>query len=371
MIPFKYGTVVSGKDFCGRRALIQQLSDLIASSQNVLVQGERRIGKTSLIYETLRKLKGFRPLSVDVMGIKTSHDFCQRTIKAIISLEAKGSFLTKLLQHLASLRPQLGIDPVTGLPTVSLDQSIRLSPESLEEIFDIIDELDKRKHLVVVFDEFQDVLKTSDSDTTLAVLRSKIQHHNKIPYVFAGSVRNEMDGIFTGPDSPLFKSAIPITVGPIEDREFSRFLKKKFLSSNRTVEDSVLKKLFAITDNVTGDVQQLCEALWSVTSDGDVIAGKNLSKAFRLIFARESKSYEHILGELTATQIRCLRGLAQTDGREPTSSHFLAITGIRQPSTVTRALLRLQNLNVIFKMKNEYRFVNPFFKAWINSEILL
>jgi hypothetical protein len=133
----------------------------------------------------------------------------------------------------------------------------------------------------------------------------------------------------------------------------------------------VLKKLFAITDNVTGDVQQLCEALWSVTSDGDVIAGKNLSKAFRLIFARESKSYEHILGELTATQIRCLRGLAQTDGREPTSSHFLAITGIRQPSTVTRALLRLQNLNVIFKMKNEYRFVNPFFKAWINSEILL
>ncbi len=46
MIPFKYGTVVSGEDFCGRKEAIKQLSELLRSHQNVLPQGERRIVKT-------------------------------------------------------------------------------------------------------------------------------------------------------------------------------------------------------------------------------------------------------------------------------------------------------------------------------------
>lgn len=368
MIPFKYGTVVSGHDFCGRKDLIKQLRELIASSQNVLVQGQRRVGKTSLIYETVRRLQAYRPLLVDLMEIKTSHDLCQRIIKAIITLETKGNVLTKTLRFLSSLKPQLGFDPLTGLPTISLDPSMKLTPSSLEEISDLITELNKKKKVVVVLDEFQDVLNLKDSAQTLAILRSKIQYHRDVPYVFAGSIRSEMDKIFTAHDSPLFKSAIPITVGPLPEKEFSGFIRKKFLIGKRTIADSTVEQIFTITENITGDILQLCEALWSVTTYGDSISDRNLAEAFELIFSRESKSYELILSGITANQLSCLTGLARVGGKAPTSSAFLQETGIRQPSSVTKALSSLLKRKVIFKMDNEYRFVNPFFKAWLKHK---
>lgn len=369
MIPFKYGAVVSGGDFCGRGEEIKQLTEFIISSQNVFIQGERRIGKSSLIYETVRKIKNRKAVFVDLMGIKSSQEFCQRTVKSIISSKAENGFFTKALNYFASLKPKVGMDPVTGMPTVSLDPSVELAADALEEIFDVMRKIGK-KNTVVVLDEFQDVLNLKDSETTLAVLRSKIQYHANIAYIFAGSIRNRMDEIFTRPDSPLFKSAIPITVGPLREKDLSDFITKKFLTGKRTITDGALKRIFHFSDNITGDIQQLCEALWSVTSYGDSINEDHLASAFKLIFARESKSYEWMLSELTAVQLKCLVGLSRVGGKTPTSSSFLKASGIRQPSSVTKAIKKLLKLQVIFKSNKEYRFVNPFFKAWLNARNL-
>jgi len=41
MNPFKYGTVVSGKDFCGRKTLLKQIIGYIESSQNTFNQGSK------------------------------------------------------------------------------------------------------------------------------------------------------------------------------------------------------------------------------------------------------------------------------------------------------------------------------------------
>ena len=47
MAPFKYGMVVDGENYCPRTELARQSSKLIEAGLNVVVQGERRIGKTS------------------------------------------------------------------------------------------------------------------------------------------------------------------------------------------------------------------------------------------------------------------------------------------------------------------------------------
>ena len=46
MNPFKYGCVVSGEFLCPRPELEQQLKSYIQSGQNIVVHGERRMGKT-------------------------------------------------------------------------------------------------------------------------------------------------------------------------------------------------------------------------------------------------------------------------------------------------------------------------------------
>ena len=53
MNPFKYGQVVSAEDFCPRPQLIKEIMSFIKSGQNLCVQGERRVGKTSLIEDRL------------------------------------------------------------------------------------------------------------------------------------------------------------------------------------------------------------------------------------------------------------------------------------------------------------------------------
>ena len=58
MNPFKYGSIVLGSDFCGRKDLLCQITGHMNASQNIVVLGERRIGKSSLIYEAVRKIKG-------------------------------------------------------------------------------------------------------------------------------------------------------------------------------------------------------------------------------------------------------------------------------------------------------------------------
>jgi AAA+ ATPase superfamily predicted ATPase len=196
MNPFKYGQVVSSKDFCPRPVLTDQLKTFIESGQNVVVQGERRMGKTSLIHEAVGELKGYRMLYIDLMEIKTTEGLCKRIISALISLEQRSGFWKKILSSLSQLRPVISLDPVTNQPTLSIDAGIKLRPESIEGLLDLIQEVKDRKQLAVVFDEFQGMLNLPQAHEILAVMRGKIQFHSDIPYVFAGSIRSQMSDIF-------------------------------------------------------------------------------------------------------------------------------------------------------------------------------
>lgn len=363
MIPFKYGRIVKAEDFCGREDSILEIKEYIESAQNLLIQGERRIGKSSLIAETVRQMKNRRFLSIDLMMIKSVNDLIQRMIKAILLMKSDANFMTRTLKTLSHLKPQIGIDPISHLPTVSIDVRENYSPNSLDEVLDLIQKLNRKT--VVFFDEFQDILSIPESKETIAILRSKIQYHDKIPYIFAGSIRNKMDEIFNSPDSPLFKSAIAITVESIEQGVFSKFIKEKFTLGKRSITHNLISKVYDFCDGISGDIQQLCEAIWSVSDRGEILNEEHLSKAFNLIFSRERTSYELIIDELTEIQTKCLIGLAKSEGRSPTSSLFLRNSGIQQPSTVKKAIIKLTKRKIIFKHQKQYRFTNPFFKHWL------
>ncbi|MCL5261468.1 MAG: hypothetical protein M1561_07375 [Gammaproteobacteria bacterium] len=365
MNPFKYGQVVSEEDFCPRPILMKQVIEFIKAGQNIVLQGERRMGKTSLIHEASHLIKKCSILYIDLLEIKDVDGMCKRMVKAIISFEQQAGLLEKILRTLAHLRPIISVDALTGKPSISLETVTPLRPDSINSILDLIADIGKHQTLIVMFDEFQDILNLKAAKEVLAILRSKIQFHNKIPYLFAGSVRNQMHDIFTDPDSPFFKSAIPIEVGAIDRDQFKRFLKNKFLLGKRTIDDGVLDIGFETTGDVPGDVQQYCGALWDSTNEKTHIDKQYIPQALRLIFSREEKGYESILVQLTGQQLRCLKGLAQLGGTAPYSGAFLREIGISLSSSVKKALMRLERLRVIYRYGSEYKFVNPFFKAWL------
>jgi len=370
MNPFKYGTIVYGSDFCGRKKLVSQLSEFIKSGQNVAVHGERRVGKSSLIQETTLRLKNFRPLFIDLMEVKGIDDLCKRILRAFIISESKAGFLEKTLKQLTRLRPVVSADPITGELKLSLDASQEFSVESISEVLSLIEKQARTKKIIVVLDEFQDILNLSNWKEIAAILRSNIQRQKDIPYVFSGSIRKKMDSLFTDPTSPFFKSAIPLTVEPLSYEEFAPFLIKKFAVGKRVVDERTLKRIFEICDNITGDIQQFCEAIWSTTSYRAKINETNIPNAINLVFAREYRSYEIILAEVTGFQLKSLSAIARFKGFSVFSSTFLKKGGFGNASSLRRALTRLVDLKVLFIYNGEYRFTNPFFREWIITKSL-
>ncbi len=366
MNPFKYGQIVKKNDFCQRPKLNKKLAENIKRGQNVYIQGERRTGKSSLICETIRKIKKQRMIYVDLLEVKSSDDFVKRIVMAIMSMENSAGFMEKIFQKLSHIRPIASVDPITGLPTLAIDASIELNPDTIPGVLDLVSSYHtKTKPLVIVFDEFQDILNLKDCKETLAILRGKVQFHSEIPYIFAGSVRNKMDSIFVDPNSAFFKSAIPIHVGPLNEDVFHQFIINKYKTGNRKVSSELLNLIFKICLNVPGDIQQLCGAIWDTTSYDDQISKEHTKKALEQIFAHESKGYETTLKIISKQHLKLLTGLARLGGNAPMSSRFLKKSGIPQASSVRTALTRLVELKIIFNYENEYRFVNPFFRAWL------
>ena len=144
--------------------------------------------------------------------------------------------------------------------------------------------------------------------------------------------------IFDDSRSPFFKSAVTFTVGPIEAEDFERFIARRFRQGDREVDVATVRELIGYADAVSGDVQELCEAIWDTTAPGAKVTVGDIPRALDCVFAREGEAFGESVRQLTPLQVAVLRGLAE-----------LNPTGMR----------------LIYQFGGRYRFVNPFFKAWL------
>lgn len=363
--PFKYGCVVDGEFFCPRPKLERQLKAFARSGQNVVILGERRIGKTSLIKHSVSAMRGIRMLYIDLYCIHTLSDFCRRVMNGIAEANEEMPFLKKALALAHSLRPTLTFDPITGSPQISVDARESNRPESLQAVMMTIKKLAKDERICVVFDEFQDILDLDRSDVILAELRSMIQFQPDTPFFFSGSVRNDMMKIFDDDKSPFFKSAVTFTVGAIERPSFVRFIVSRFRKGDRNVDEKTANTLVDYADSVSGDVQEICEAIWDNTESGDTVTVDDIPGALRLIFSREGEAFAESIRQLTPLQVSFLRTLATQDSLCIFSEEFMRQAGTCNTGSIRAAIKRLVAKRLIYPYGGRYRFSNPFFKAWL------
>ena len=365
MKPFKYGCVVTGEAFCPRPALENALVRHIRDGQNVVLVGERRMGKTSLVYAALAALGKWRMLYVDLLNVRTAADVCNRVATAAARLGDGASIPGKALRFLARLRPTLSIDPANGSPVVSVDARAAEDPRSMEDVMSLVGKLAEKGRFFVVFDEFQDIRKIEGSDQILAMLRSRIQLLQDTCFVFSGSVRTDIADIFSNPSSPFFKSALSLTVGPVPDDDFAPFLVKRFATGRRKADRAFVDRIFDFTNRTTGDVQQFCSAVWNVTEPGETLGDDALKRALDDIFAQESGTFEAQTGRLTRFQFKTLVAVAKHGGHKVFSADFLSRAELSSAATASRALKALVADGLLFFHEGEYRFFNPFLRAWL------
>jgi AAA+ ATPase superfamily predicted ATPase len=364
MNPFRYGRIVDKAYYCSRPELEKKLQSHINSCQNTYIEGERRTGKTSLIFQTIQHAKSKWIVYIDLLEVRTVEDINKRVLNGIAKASENHNLLQSIIKHVSALRPVVSFDPITSTPSVSIDTTVKLQPESLDGLFDLFSGKDFR-NAVIAIDEFQDIKNLENSNQVLAIMRSKIQFLNKIPFIFCGSMRNEMHLIFNDPESPFYKSALPLLVEGIDQNAFGQFISDKFEKNKREISHSMINKILTIAHGNPGDTQQLCSALYEVSEQKSSIDDVFLNEALQYLFAEERKGYEAQMTRLTSIQLKCLTAVARIGGKSISSAEFMKTSGVRIPTTIRKAISRLVELKILYMSNGEFRFVNPFFAQWL------
>lgn len=370
--PFVFGKVVKDRNLlCARPKEEKILIDNIESNQNTYVIGERRVGKTSLVSSTLEEMKSKKDylyITVDFRAVASESDAQRRILQSVL----KSANEIKDLQWIGSLFSKL--KPV-AIPneegkvefTIASMSSSHLDSLSLLETFDYIEKTNKRKKVIVFFDEFPDLLKMESGENVLGKMRSKIQSQDSIPYIFAGSHRGEMRNIFENPNNKyhFYKSASPLPLKRFDKSTIGSFCSSQFNLGNMSLSEDVFSEIFNITNGITGDIYELCHEVWDLSLDNEIISFQTVEKSLKEICDRKNEIYGNIISNMTQVQKKVLRGVVLSKGDKIYTSSFVKEHKLKNRLEVQSVIISLTKDNILYKKDGKDWFYDPFFYNWL------
>lgn len=372
--PFIFGQVLGpAAAFCPRPQLANTLREISESRQRLVLLGDRRMGKTSLVEHTLANGENLL-LAVDLLGLASVEDFMDRVLARLESMLSSRHPLTRHLPPamkeamaaVSSLRLNLPFVQIEAKPTKA---------STVMQVMGLLASVSQWKPLTVFFDEFQEIVDRLDEKSSshlLGVLRGEMQRHNRIAYLFAGSARNSLTDLFTATKSPFYQSARLLDVGPIPRPDMARFITDQFATGGRKLDESVLAAFFSLAGDNPNDLQQFAYHLWARSSPG-ALGLAELRTALITLLAEIGRAGERVIEDATPSQRRVLFALALgEDEREVFGNEFLELSGLKTHQAVNKAITPFLHggIAVLDKQGGKVRFRERFMRLWVLSRVL-
>jgi hypothetical protein len=369
--PFKYGTVVSGKDFADRQGELKELATRLKEPVRIFLLAPRRYGKSSLIENALNALQKEDILiaNLDLYWAASTRDFLElyasKVIRGSKSISRRAAFFVK--NFLPRLRPKLGFDP-TGNPELSLDVARHASAESVEEILNLPQRIaeSEGKPFAVVFDEFQEIMKLNGSVLERQI-RAAIQHHTHVSYLFAGSKTHMLLDMVSDETRPFYQMGTLMTLNKIPETDFSSFVRNKFAESGKKISRAALNRILTECENIPHYVQLLSFNLWDHFQTVSNITETHVEKALLMTLRSQEPAYLTLWERLTIHQQKTLNAAARLHGRLLTAKSSIRQFNLESASNVAKSLRGLQSKGILRKAKESYVFEDVFFGRWIEK----
>lgn len=367
--PFKYGSdIPTGKYFANRK---KEKADLIRDMQSgmrVLLFSLRRYGKSALIHNVLLDLekKGFITAYIDFSKITDKSSL----INKYKSLFARGAykqwFLSWAQKFLSGVKIQYGdltLD-LSGLSEIEVDKT-------LENIIDLPENLsnNKKKKVVIAFDEFQ-AIAALDGEKIENLMRSNIQFHKNVSYIFSGSKHHILLNMFETPAKPFYKSAKIMELKKIPETEYDSFIKKRFSETGIKIEGSLIEKILNETENHTYYVQQLCHEIWDAckVNNATQVDEHHFEMAFDSVLSNQDSIFQFTWDSLASGYKRFLKGILICNN-SIWSNEFKQITNLTEGG-IQYAFQFLSKNYIIEKTDGVVVIPDVFFKAWMKKNVL-
>ncbi len=367
--PFAFSNYVTGNSFCNRSKELAELLKYIKGSQNVLLYSHRRYGKSSLIWQVFRNITdsnlNIGAMHVELYGTISEKDFVTKTFQGLNQLESNFERLLKSVgSALKNIKLNLSIDSATGGTSISpsfeaIDEKI-----ILEELMNILSKYSQKRKLVIAFDEFQEVAKYTEPGFEKR-LRSLIQQHSKICYIFSGSQKHLITEMFNANSRAFYKSAESFPLHKIETRHYIPWVQSLFSRKKVHLTAEFVEKFVARFENHPMYIQNFLFHLW----DEPVKRGftpEVIDKLENKII--EKRSSEHIIlwETLSINQKKTLKLILLNNGVNLFNADALKAVNLKTGSLVTKALAALMKKEIIVKNGN-YMIQDIVFKKWLQK----
>jgi len=243
--------------FFGRRKEIRAITSHLWKGDSVLLIGERRMGKTFLLYMIGNPAE---------MGA----DFYENLLD-----RQTGALLAELRRSTASYRwafiDLLGLTSASGfyfqvLAQLAGEQTERLAALSpiaprtfVNELTSLSDDLSRREQrAVVLVDESEKLLSLDESADIFACLKAAVQRCDAIDFLLAGDIKPHQ----TTPEFQNLQGVLhPIHLAPLDFADAEALVRIP-VKGSLSFEDSALQRILELTGRKPCLVQILCDHLY-------------------------------------------------------------------------------------------------------------
>ena len=368
--PFAFGGTVKGRQFIDREEERAELIQDIENHANLVLYAPRRYGKSSLILQVFEDIKKtntkFIGLYIDFFKIHSREKFLQ-----ILSNEySKNSdwsadkIISFFKSVISSVQPSLTLNN-EGQPELNMMFGSQMHFDSFEEIMNLPQKLAEKGYVVcVVFDEFQEIIRLNGNDFQRE-LRSVIQHHSDVSYLFCGSKQHLISQIFSVSESPLYNIGKMKYINKILEEKFVPYIRKNIKSVLEGFTIASGKEVYRNANGIPYYVQMLAYELFNFgLMNPDVDPELLIEKSVKKIVSEKSEEYLIIYEGFSPSVKKILEMVISTDGTNMFSQKNLANFNI-PGSTLRKGLTILSDKGILTQTENVYSFPDVFFQKWL------
>jgi uncharacterized protein len=368
MNPFSYGSIVKGDFFFDREEECGRIVATLSGGNNLVMLAPRRYGKTSLVFRSVELLEkmGYTCIYFDFMPVFSKESFIVLFSKALLSGQSNLQIaLKKAAALIKGAHPTLTFNS-TGVPSFSINfTDDKVNEETLDSILDLPEHLasDKKK-FIIIFDEFQEINKLNGENFE-NLLRSKIQMHQNVNYLFLGSRTHMLNEMFSNKSRAFYNSASIMQITELPLANTITFLQNRFALNQLSINDEAATYLVNEAGRIPYYIQLLASEIWQtlVLSKAEVDHFQ-IDEGVKRIVDLKSDYYYELYDHLTAYQKKLLLALLADDSGI-FSAEFARKNRLSAASTTQKALAGLVDSGIVEKLNSLYFISDPFFKRYL------
>ena len=244
---FRTGSPVKGTDFIDRKKHLPIFKEYLNNNQHVMIKAPRRFGKTSLIKQVFEHEKSYEYIYVDLRRATNLKSLANQIIEKAYAFAGIENFFYTLKKSITGLLKSIQnvkIDDIGEITLKFLENDNFDETEYFLHSLEVVEKIAAKKDLNIkfIFDEFQDILRISDN-FILEQLRSIMQHHEKVTYVFLGSIETIMTKIFEDKTSSFFHFARVMQLEGLDIKELYDYTRNVFDSLDVKYNNSLIMLL--------------------------------------------------------------------------------------------------------------------------------